>query len=72
MTKRNEQTGKKVASRAGKALSAGFFDSIKHDIRAVRQYLNYIEACVLEIEKQTKSLAASALTQSPDKPKRRK
>ena len=66
MTKRNEQTGKKVASKAAALMTK--IDDAQEAIADAMFALDVIS----NILEEAHSVAASALTQSPDKPKRRK
>lgn len=74
MTKRNEQTGKKVASVAGTALSR--IDMAIYGLEYLEQYIEgLMKKDIPELKEMLegyKSVAASALTQVQDKPKRRK
>ena len=72
MTKRNEQTGKKVGSASSKLLRGGLLDDLRYDVKLIASHCVLILKNIDEIEAQVESVAASALTQSPDKPKRRK
>ncbi len=62
MTKRNEKTSKKVASKAGKLLGADI-DAALADVALMRAVLPRVEQAL----KDAKSAVASALTQAEDR-----
>ena len=70
MTKRNEQTGKKVASKASRILMAA--ESNIMSLEAIKKAVCMALDSAMETMRDAQSVAGSALTQSPDKPKGRK
>ncbi len=66
---KNERTGKRAASIAGRIL-----DKIRIHGRGDYVWVATDSICIFNVcsVKELKILAASALTQSPDKPKRKK